>query len=108
MAKKPTSDKTVTRIKAADTSKARSEAPAAKSTKLKDSQTAETPRRRGPFMAVVDYFKGSWYELGQVRWPTRRATWGLTLAVIGFSAFYVILILLLDIGFQFIFDQLLK
>ena len=53
------------------------------------------------------YLKGAWYELKQVRWPNRRTTWALTLAVILFTAFFVGLIVLLDYGFQWVFDQLL-
>jgi preprotein translocase SecE subunit len=58
--------------------------------------------------AIGGYFKGAWTELRQVRWPTRRATWGLTLAVILFSAFFAIIILLLDILFKYLFEIILK
>ena len=58
--------------------------------------------------AIGGYFKGAWTELRQVRWPTRRATWGLTLAVILFSAFFAIVILLLDILFKYLFEIILK
>ena len=37
-----------------------------------------------PFRAIGGYFAGAWVELRQVRWPNRRATWSLTLAVILF------------------------
>jgi preprotein translocase subunit SecE len=57
----------------------------------------------GPF----GYFKGSWQELRQVRWPSRRSTWGLTLAVILFTLFFVLVILLLDAAFQFLFKEVL-
>lgn len=62
----------------------------------------------GPLKAFLGYFTGAWYELRQVRWPTRRATWGLTGAVLAFSLFFVVLILLLDAGFKYIFEQLLS
>ena len=58
--------------------------------------------------AIGGYFKGAWVELRLVRWPTRRATWGLTIAVLIFSAFFVVVILLLDMLFQFSFDLILK
>ncbi|MBC7564968.1 preprotein translocase subunit SecE [Candidatus Saccharibacteria bacterium] len=58
--------------------------------------------------AVGGYFKGAWTELRLVRWPTRRATWGLTFAVILFSAFFVVIILLLDILFKYLFEIILK
>lgn len=58
--------------------------------------------------AIGGYFKGAWVELRQVRWPNRRATWGLTLAVIAYSAFFVVFVLLLDAGFKYLFDLILK
>lgn len=54
--------------------------------------------------SIVEYFVGAWTELRQVRWPTRRATWGLVLAVIIFSAFFTALILLLDTLFKYMFE----
>ena len=58
--------------------------------------------------AIGGYFKGAWTELRLVRWPTRSATWGLTFAVILFSTFFVVVILLLDILFKFVFELILK
>lgn len=54
------------------------------------------------------YFKGAWTELRQVRWPNRRASWGLTLAVILFTGFFFILIVLLDAAFKQLFNVILK
>ena len=68
---------------------------------------AEKPARRSPLRAMGDYFAGAWHELREVRWPTRRATWGMTGALLGFTAFFVILILLLDALFQWVFNVLL-
>ncbi len=53
------------------------------------------------------YVKGAWYELRQVRWPDRRATWGLTLAVIIFSLFFAAVILGLDAAFQYLFKEVI-
>lgn len=98
----------VTRIKAKDTptskQKIKPEAKATKSTKA--SQTEEAPRRN-PLAAFGGYFVGAWHELRQVRWPNRRTTWALTLAVLIFTAFFVVLIVLLDAGFQLLFEQIL-
>ena len=58
--------------------------------------------------AIGGYFKGAWTELRLVRWPTRRATWGLTFAVILFSVFFAVIILLLDILFKYLFEIILK
>lgn len=60
-----------------------------------------------PFRAIGGYFKGAWIELRLVRWPNRRATWSLTLAVILFSVFFALIILGLDALFTFIFKRIL-
>lgn len=57
--------------------------------------------------AFGGYFKGSYQELRQVKWPTRKSTWGLTLAVILFTLFFVIIILALDYGFDQLFKQVI-
>jgi preprotein translocase SecE subunit len=53
------------------------------------------------------YLKGAWVELRQVRWPTRGATWSLTGAVLLFTGFFVVMVLLLDAGFKFLFEKIL-
>ena len=73
-------------------------------------KTPRTTRRRkavfgGPLGA---YLKGAWKELRLVRWPNRRATWSMTLAVILFSAAFGLVILLLDILFKYLFDFMIK
>ena len=86
---------------------------APKKTSKKSPKTVKVRREpTNPFVktlfAIGGYFKGAWTELRLVRWPTRRATWGLTFAVILFSAFFVVIILLLDILFKFVFEVILK
>lgn len=53
------------------------------------------------------YFKGAWVELRQVRWPNRRATWSLTAAVLAYTAFFVVIVLVLDAGFKYLFELIL-
>ncbi len=66
-------------------------------------------RNYNPLVGIGRYVKGSWDEIRQVRWPNRSATWGMTLAVIGFTLFFSVIILLLDSLFQILFkDFLLK
>lgn len=106
------SKSTVTRIKAVDTASNKKGEKTASQTKT---VTKTKAKRRGlplggvakPFTGAIGYFKGAWYELKQVRWPTRGATWGLTGAVIAFSLFFVVLILLLDAAFKYLFDVIL-
>ena len=121
-----TSDKTtVRRIKATDDVKPvkktqKAKEPKSKITKIVQKPTKKTlkPKKsieskmdqstKNPFVALGRYFKGAWYELKQVRWPSRSATWSMTLAVILFTLFFVALVLLLDAGFKWIFEQLLR
>lgn len=57
--------------------------------------------------AFARYFRNSWHELKQVRWPDRKSTWSMTGAVIAFSIFFVVLIVLLDAGFNELFKLML-
>ncbi|MFZ1258430.1 MAG: preprotein translocase subunit SecE [Candidatus Saccharimonas sp.] len=96
----------VTRIKASDsTPKKRTNVTAAPATKSTTRRT--TPRVKNPLAPLVRYVKGSWYELRQVRWPDRRSTWGMTGALLVFTLFFVVVILLLDAGFQQLFKLII-
>lgn len=121
MAKKAKDETNVTRISASDSGKSkRSSKPAkktadvvakskVKATKAKKSDDAKPKKNsRNPLRPFFGYFAGAWKELRQVHWPTRRATWSLTGAVLAFAAFFVVFILLLDALFKFIFELLLK
>lgn len=57
--------------------------------------------------AIGNYFAGAWQELREVRWPTRRATWGLTSAVLVFTIALAAFILALDFGFEQLFKRIL-
>ncbi len=120
MADKTKADTKVTRIKATDdkSSKVSARAKAAKPAEVVSKKTTKPVKgvkttndpvepSKNIFVRIGGYFKGAWVELKQVRWPTRKATWSLTLAVLLFSAFFVVLILLLDSLFQFVFQQII-
>ena len=96
--KKKTADNKV--VKSVATKKTR-----AKSAVVKRDINAKT---KNPFKAFGNYLRGAWVELKQVRWPTRGATWKMTLAVLIFSAIFVVLILLLDFGFNQLFELILR
>lgn len=123
--KKDSGSSKVTRIKATD-SNTKAPKPAAtkvakttKSTKVKpaidskraeDTAKAEVREKRGkfnPLRPIVRYFKGSWYELMQVRWPDRKSTWSMTGALIAFTLFFVVIILFADYGFSKLFNLIL-
>lgn len=85
---------------------------ASKTTKKIATETAATspkqPKTTAKKSGDVGYFKGAWQELKLVRWPTRSATWSMTAAVLVFTLIFVVLILLLDAGFNWGFNQILK
>lgn len=94
----------VTRISAKDSKPTKATASeAAKSPKPKRTSSKKPSILR----RIGGYFKGAWEELKQVRWPTRKATWGLTAAVLIFSGFFVGFILLLDLLFKYIFELII-
>lgn len=91
--------------------------PVSKAKKLLDSarrkpKSAEngeksTSSRRSPLRAIRSYFVGAWQELRQVRWPDRRSTWAMTGALIAFTVVFVIVILLIDYGFSWLFKLII-
>lgn len=112
-AKKATSATKVTRITARDTEKVSAKPTA---TKTKKATPAKTNAQQGsdpakkksnPFTGLIGYFKGAWYELRQVSWPNRKATWSMTAALLAFTAFFVVMILLLDTLFKYLFELIL-
>lgn len=78
---------------------------ASKSSAAKVAKAPRVKRRFTPFAAIGQYFVGAWRELRQVRWPNRKQTWALTLAVILFSLVLGAIIFLLDLGFTYLFKQ---
>ena len=89
-AKKGKSETNITRISASDKGAAKKPAKVTKATKVarvkpaidtnkqqraaKEEQKAQR-KFKNPLAPLLRYLKGSWYELRQVRWPDRRATW---------------------------------
>lgn len=49
-------------------------------------------------IALLNYFKGSWRELGRISWPSRKQTTKLTVAVVVFSIIFGIFIGSVDFG----------
>ena len=60
-----------------------------------------------PFVALFRYLRDSWREIRQVRWPNRKATWKMVLAVIIYTAIFMVLIALLDLFFTWLFNLIL-
>lgn len=110
MATKKNEASNVTRIKASSSvSKKKSDKTTVKAVAVAPTASKKSKRRSAlwPLTAIGAYFKGAWVELRQVRWPTRGATWSLTGAVLLFTAFFVVLILLLDALFKYVFELII-
>ncbi|MBR3138315.1 preprotein translocase subunit SecE [Candidatus Saccharibacteria bacterium] len=60
-----------------------------------------------PFVAFGRYLRDSWHELRQVRWTNRKTTWKMVLAVIIYTAIFMIIIALLDLFFSWLFNLIL-
>ena len=60
-----------------------------------------------PFVALFRYLRDSWMELRQVRWPNRKATWKMVLAVLVYTALFMAVIALLDLIFGKLFNLIL-
>jgi len=58
-----------------------------------------------PFRAIGRYFRNSFRELRQVRWPNRTQTWKITFSVILYVAIIAVAIMLLDVLLTFLFDK---
>lgn len=85
---------------------------AQKSTAIKKSATAEAPAKKvfilfRPFVAFFQYLKSAFKEIRQVRWPNRKVTWKMVLAVLVYTALFVVIISLLDLFFTWLFNIIL-
>lgn len=60
-----------------------------------------------PFVYLWRYIRDSWMELRQVRWPNRKTTWKMVLAVVVYSALFMVIISLLDLFFSWLFGLIL-
>ena len=75
--------------------------------KVVEKRQRKPSRLTSPFRAVGRYLKGAWRELRLVRWPNRKATWGLTVAVLVFSVALGLVIFLLDFFFTYVFKEVI-
>ena len=60
-----------------------------------------------PFVALGRYIRDSWLEIRQVRWPSRKTTWKMLLAIFVYTALIVVVITLLDMLFTFLFNLII-
>ncbi len=114
--KEETDEPTITRKKVVVKDK-KTEKSKAKEAKAKIKAEKDSSKQSGskkpfilfrPFIALGRYLRDSWRELRQVRWPNRKATWKMVLAVVIYTALFMILISLLDLFFSWLFNLIIK
>ena len=107
----------ITRIKASDeVKKKKVEKPKKVEKQPKAEKPAKKPEKEDkkvfilfrPFVAFGRYLRDSWREIRQVRWPNRKATWKMVLAVLAYTALFVLIISLLDLFFTWLFSLIIK
>ena len=91
----------------------KAEKAAKKEQKKKEKSKKETSGKKvfilfRPFVALGRYLRDSWREIRQVRWPNRKATWKMVLAVLVYTALFVAIISLLDLFFTWLFSLIIK
>lgn len=94
----------VTKIKAGDkkTKKTKVDKVNRKKASPKFKKT-KNPKRRNPLRAFGSYIKAAFQEIRLVKWPTRKETWAMTLAVIVYSLIMIGVVLLLDNFYDWLF-----
>ena len=72
---------------------------------LPDNKAGRILKKRVPL--IPRFIRNSWAELRQVKWPNRRETRRLTIAVLIFSVIFGISVSLLDAGLDKLFKEVI-
>jgi preprotein translocase SecE subunit len=102
----PKSVPRITRIKAGD-KKAKKAKTSSKKVGTKTKKPSKTSRTN-PIRAFGSYIKASFREIRLVKWPTRRETWAMTLAVVIYSLVIIAIVLLFDNIYDWLFKLVIK
>ena len=109
---KPQADKTEKKAKKSKETPVKAETKVeAKKTEVKAEKAKKTKKPFilfRPFIALGHYLRDSWREIRQVRWPNRKTTWKMVLAVFVYTAIFVVIIMLLDALLTLLFNFILK
>lgn len=70
----------------------------------KQEQPAKAKKNKG----LIAYIKGSFREIRLVKWPGRKETWSMTLAVLIYGIIIAAVVLLLDNLYNWSFKLLIK
>lgn len=93
--------------KKANTKKIKTDQKRAAARKKVASEKRETRAIAKPFIKLWQYLRDSWHELGKVEWPSRSATWRMTLSVIIFCLVVGAFVLLCDWASQWIIQEVI-
>ena len=94
-------------VKAKNSESKKTKIAAKKAEKAADKDAKKSLKKADGKEKKVGYFRGAFRELRQVRWPTRKETWKMTLSVIIYVVILAAAIMLLDALLSLIFNQLL-
>ena len=97
----------ITKIKASDGPSKKEEKKEPKKAVVKKKSEKKPFFLVAPFVYLWRYLRDSWMELRQVRWPNRKTTWKMVLAVVIYSALFMAIISLLDLFFSWLFGLIL-
>lgn len=103
-----TREKVVLKDKKSEKSKKAEAKKKAKELKKKEQEKKKVFILFRPFVAFGRYLRDSWREIRQVRWPNRKATWKMVLAVFVYTILFVAIISLLDLFFTWLFSLIIK
>ena len=110
----PEEAKVVAKAKVVDKKTTKANKKAARKKAKAEKKAAKKAARAGkktfilfrPFVAIAHYIRDSWRELRQVRWPNRKSTWKMVLAVFIYTGIFIIFLMLLDTLFTYLFNLL--
>ena len=97
-----TRKKVVVRDKKQEKTKRKAARQAAKAAKREQKSQKKTFVLFRPFVAFFRYLRDAWREIRQVRWPNRKTTWKMVLAVLVYTALFIVMISLLDLLFRWL------
>lgn len=76
--------------------------------KVKKPQKSKTTQKAKTGTKVVKFFKGVWYELKKVSWPTRKELLQHTSVVISAIALIGLIVWVMDLGFGKILNLIIR
>lgn len=76
--------------------------------KVSAKKTKKSKARRNPIRRLGAYIINSFRELKLVKWPNRKETWSMTLSVLAYSFLLIVIVLLLDNLYKWLFTLIIK